>query len=544
MKFNFLLPFITAFIIAPALATETPITSEIYTVKNGDWLSKIALRKWGEMHKWEDLWKLNQSIRNPDLIYPGQRLRLLSSGQIEFLDHRLDHRIEASNGAPVTQFRSRSEEWRLLPTQEWEKFNFPKDEVVDPLGFDRRSKVQKRFVNQSPMTSTIATDRLAVHGEITYARTEYEHIFLGDQVFIRADEALQVGSIYSVTTGPEKVRSTRDGRVGFIYDLVGKVKIIGVRDGTFIGTVIELNGFLARGNLLIPEVKQVEFKKPIASPSIIAASVLYSEKEIRTLTAENTVVFLDVGSADGVAPGMIFRYYLHKDPYSGKEIATADYLIETEMMITDVKEQFSSAMLMTGRGNLPHDAQVLSLTDLTDFKKHMGMQTNIQDATPRGGADDLDALDTNQGLGEKEENELKQLENVDNPDEIKRVNPSTTNGSTIPGIGDEPAPNDSNGVPPSTAPEPTNPLDEPAAPAVEEIPAAPVEEPAAAITDPLDEPAPAMPPAQAEPLQNPADLAPAPVPAPVPEKPAIGPVPTEPSTALPDFSPPTESLPE
>ncbi|HSJ65138.1 MAG TPA: LysM peptidoglycan-binding domain-containing protein [Gemmatimonadaceae bacterium] len=44
-----------------------------YTVKSGDTLSKIAQREYGNAGDWRKIYEANKdSIKNPDLIYPGQ----------------------------------------------------------------------------------------------------------------------------------------------------------------------------------------------------------------------------------------------------------------------------------------------------------------------------------------------------------------------------------------------------------------------------------------------------------------------------------------
>ena len=50
----------------PALSNTEP-----YTIKKGDWLSKIAKRRLGDAMLWPKVWVLNPQIENPHLIYPG-----------------------------------------------------------------------------------------------------------------------------------------------------------------------------------------------------------------------------------------------------------------------------------------------------------------------------------------------------------------------------------------------------------------------------------------------------------------------------------------
>lgn len=48
-----------------------------YTVKAGDSLSKIAEREYGDASQWKKIYEANRdSIKNPDLIHPGQTFTL------------------------------------------------------------------------------------------------------------------------------------------------------------------------------------------------------------------------------------------------------------------------------------------------------------------------------------------------------------------------------------------------------------------------------------------------------------------------------------
>lgn len=48
-----------------------------YTVVSGDSLSAIAKREFGDASRWKEIYEANrETIKNPDLIHPGQKLRL------------------------------------------------------------------------------------------------------------------------------------------------------------------------------------------------------------------------------------------------------------------------------------------------------------------------------------------------------------------------------------------------------------------------------------------------------------------------------------
>ena len=64
---------------APEPAAEAPAApaQRTYTVAPGDSLSAIAERVYGSASAWPQIFEANRDqIANPDLIYPGQTLRL------------------------------------------------------------------------------------------------------------------------------------------------------------------------------------------------------------------------------------------------------------------------------------------------------------------------------------------------------------------------------------------------------------------------------------------------------------------------------------
>lgn len=64
----------------PVEATSPRVTSDVertYTVVAGDTLSKIAKREYGDASKWQKIFEANKdTIKNPDLIYPGQTFKI------------------------------------------------------------------------------------------------------------------------------------------------------------------------------------------------------------------------------------------------------------------------------------------------------------------------------------------------------------------------------------------------------------------------------------------------------------------------------------
>ena len=55
----------------------SPAAVRTYVVVKGDSLSKIAEREYGNANRWREIYEANRAtIKNPNLIYPGQKLRI------------------------------------------------------------------------------------------------------------------------------------------------------------------------------------------------------------------------------------------------------------------------------------------------------------------------------------------------------------------------------------------------------------------------------------------------------------------------------------
>jgi nucleoid-associated protein YgaU len=67
----------TAGVGGPETVGPSVTTGRTYVVVSGDSLSKIAKREYGDAQKWPKIYEANRNIiKNPDLIYPGQELRI------------------------------------------------------------------------------------------------------------------------------------------------------------------------------------------------------------------------------------------------------------------------------------------------------------------------------------------------------------------------------------------------------------------------------------------------------------------------------------
>ena len=61
----------------PEPSATSATTGRTYVVVSGDSLSRIAKHQYGDAQKWSRIYEANRNIiKDPDLIYPGQELRI------------------------------------------------------------------------------------------------------------------------------------------------------------------------------------------------------------------------------------------------------------------------------------------------------------------------------------------------------------------------------------------------------------------------------------------------------------------------------------
>ena len=60
-------------------SSTAPAAQKVYVVVSGDSLSKIAQREYGHANLWNRIYDANRdTLKDPDKIYPGQKLRIPS----------------------------------------------------------------------------------------------------------------------------------------------------------------------------------------------------------------------------------------------------------------------------------------------------------------------------------------------------------------------------------------------------------------------------------------------------------------------------------
>lgn len=374
--------------------------SEKYTVLKGDTLVAISKKLFGDVKYWPKIWALNNKIiTNPHHITPGtvitfsnQNGNSLDSDSIEFQKNAIAH----------------STEWKNLPKQKWESFVVQLPPEIDPLGFDKRDKISIRRQTGFELQVIPATQELKKLGEIMRSRTEGLYITVGDTVYIRAEENLQIGQSYGVTGSPTVLKPKNSDRKGYSYPFLGKIKILGVKDHLFIGNVIATKDLLPRGSFLIPLPERIPMLIPIPGPSRLKGVMMIDEHASTHTSAQYKEVFIDRGTEDGIKQGMVFRAYKYKDTVIDKVITQTNFIVEADIMVTQLSEKFSAGIIISSNNTIEDNSPVILITHLESLKRNDAYTDNEDHEETYDSLDKLDSPDD--PLGQKDKKEIKQLE--------------------------------------------------------------------------------------------------------------------------------------
>ena len=266
--------FITALFSAAAVFAQGGIQEHIvetetgiyYIVQPGDTLWGLSQQFSDSAYLWPDLWKENQQISNPHLIYPGDRIKLYRRKDIK--------RVKQVDA--VT--RPRGEQVRY--------------ENINAVGFIRREGLEPSGIVVEPVGPK------ALIGQ-------YDQLYLAG-----LDHEFQVGDKYTIFRKLKPVLDNEtNAYIGIQHLLVGICEITKIHEETAIADVVRSWRNIERKDLLTPYLERspiIEIKESV--PGLIGKFI--SNEEHFRLTGQFQTAFIDKGESDGVEPGQYYTLFL------------------------------------------------------------------------------------------------------------------------------------------------------------------------------------------------------------------------------------------
>ncbi len=312
------------------LRTDPPA---VYTVQEGDTLWDIAARFLDDPWKWPELWDRNPFVSNPDLIYPGDRLRLrMVDGEPKVTRQRVERLSPGVKERPVERLEA--------------------IETVD------RSVVLPYVDRYGLLGQESNPD--AVGARLVAGAKERVMYSSGDRVFVRLNNGNDpAGEVWYAFQKPDPIRDPDSEKLfGYLLTHTGRIQLQGATsDGLREATVERTYAPIEAGDRLYPGGEALERTRFLPKPAPAVEGRILRHVGGETMLGQGQMVVLDLGARDGLERGHVLRVRGHPRRVSepGQEgKARLPGREKGEIMVIQTKDRLSFALIM--RNQLPVEA--------------------------------------------------------------------------------------------------------------------------------------------------------------------------------------------
>jgi hypothetical protein len=293
---------------------------ELHKVKEGDTLWDITEGYYGDPYRWPQVWSYNPDITNPHWIYPDLEIRL------------------RPGDADVVK--------------------------TAPTGFKRASRggssahavfmAEYGFLNQYALRDA---------GYIIGANEEHMMMVDTDIVYLRFNEGVEpeVGRVYTVFRQLQKLERESLEK-GNLVRILGEVLLqdYDMKRGVGHGLVVNSLEGLERGFRLAPLERNFYWVDVVPADRSLRATVVASLYP-RKLPSTNQIVFVNVGSEDGIVIGNRFYIVRQGDEWRKSAEGSVGREIETTVPLPDQPDHYPWEVVALGRvvNVQPHTTAIL-----------------------------------------------------------------------------------------------------------------------------------------------------------------------------------------
>lgn len=249
-----------------------------YTVKKGDTLWDISSKEMTDPFLWPKVWKENSAIKNPDLIYPGQRIKI----PLSVLPKEITPRPAAQEAIPV-------------PAEPQ-----PEKKAAAPLVV--KKPAEKRYLVDKNLyvSSGYIVPAFSAKGQVIIGPSERITYGKDDYLYLKTAGPVKTGDRFYVTRPPRLIEHpvSREN-VGYLVEIIGVVEVRGDEMGRTKAKLITSYFDVDPG---CPLIDYYEMEPPlvIENPRTpdINGYIVGSKQGLISL-----FVYLDKGKNDGIEAG-------------------------------------------------------------------------------------------------------------------------------------------------------------------------------------------------------------------------------------------------
>jgi len=301
----------------------------IHVVVKGDTLWDISDAYLGTPWVWPSLWRDNGEIKNPHLIYPGDRI-WISPYEIRKVTEAEAAALIAGQPAEAAAPAALAETDAMPPEKKPETFHYAE---MDTTGFVTLEQYEgAASIIESPESRKWLSD----HSQVVIGFGA-DQVHVGDQFDIFRTE----GRVTDLDTGTQ---------YGWATKQLGWLEVTEVGEESSRAIIRMSKSEIQRGDRLLPRrVRSMEI--PVAaSPGPVEGRVIYTPDK-RIQMGQQDVVYLDRGSRHGLAVGSPLEIYrtlgkngMAYDPAQKTTKRVADHVV-AKLLVVDVSDDTSVAVV-------------------------------------------------------------------------------------------------------------------------------------------------------------------------------------------------------
>jgi hypothetical protein len=328
-----------------------------YTIQSGDTLSEICNVLLDDAWYWPKLWSLNQYIKNPHFIYPGNQLVFTPGTDSTFPNLELVESEEMGELAaqdPVLEAPT-------LPEPTENNFEDPFENAIIESSVSQGTGLSVRLKN----IHVLSTKGNEPVGKITHSGEPKKLLIFGDRVYLdfygnAYAKNVKVGDKFHAIEDVEKVRNMGASRRK-LGTLVRKKAVLEVTDilqnprrsrrKIYVARVIDSEYSVSREDQIIEYQPEVRSLVPHYTEELIDGHIVAADNQ-QFLIENNDYVFLNLGTNQGISEGVQLYVVRRGDGYiddNDKDLPDVPF---ARVMVVEAWDNTSAAYVVTLRGAL------------------------------------------------------------------------------------------------------------------------------------------------------------------------------------------------
>jgi hypothetical protein len=330
-----------------------------YLIREGDCLWNISFQFLGDPFQWPRIWQLNQYINNPDLIYPGDPLKIPGSGY-QNLSY---NNGSAQNSALVSQTqalieKAESEKSFLVGSQ-----TYGNDSLLI-FTLKEKGMISAGFFEQTPFLWMVK-DRA---GRIYPGNARVDKP--GANAAYQRFDMIKISCIDSSYNPGDTVELYKSfklvifkGNPANVVKMTGRAKVVSICKRQVSAELFEMNEPVT-GDETVSAQKPLDafVIDTLIDPDVFVKGKIFTRVENSQSVHPFQTLILDKGAKDGVQPGDIFAVYKNnKGSDSG--------IVSAVCFTAHVTEESSSIVIIRMADEQINDGDSAALIRRINFKK-------------------------------------------------------------------------------------------------------------------------------------------------------------------------------